>query len=52
MDATNKKLAYNIGGGLLGVILALLAIFGLVAQQNSVTQPQKYSPQISYDSSN
>ena len=52
MDPTNLKLAYNIGGGLLGVVLALLAIFGLVAQQNSVTQPQKYSSQINYDSSN
>lgn len=52
MDETNKKLAYNIGGGVIGVILALVAIFGLVAQQGSVTQPQKYSSNINYDSSN
>ncbi len=52
MDTTNKKLAYNIGGGVLGVLLALLAIIGLVAQQGSITQPQKYSSNIKYDSAN
>lgn len=52
MDETNKKLAYNIGGGVLGIILALLAVFALIAQQGSVTQPQKYSSNISYDGAN
>lgn len=52
MDATTKKLAYNIGGGLLGIVLALLVTVGLISQQNSVTQPQKYTSQIQYDSSN
>lgn len=52
MDETNKKLAYNVGGAVIGVLLALIAVFALIAQQGSVTQPQKFNSTISYDSSN
>lgn len=48
-SAAGKQAAYNIGGAVIGVVLALIAIFALVAQQGSVTQPQKYSAQINYD---
>ena len=45
----NKKLAYNIGGGILGALLALTAIFAMVTQQGQQTQPQTYKAQINYD---
>ncbi|MBD2760245.1 DUF2613 family protein [Yimella sp. cx-573] len=44
-----KKAAYNIGGAVVGALLASVAIFGLVQQQGSATQPQKYNAQINYD---
>ncbi len=43
------KLGLNVGGAVLGMILAAAAIFGLVQQQGGITQPQTYSPQINYD---
>lgn len=43
------KMAFNIGGAVLGALLATVAVFGLVAQQNSVTQPQTYNSTITYD---
>lgn len=49
MGASNMKLLYNIGGAVAGVVLATVAIFGLIAQQGSVTQPQKFSSTISYN---
>ncbi len=52
MDDTNKKIAFNVGGALLGVILASVAIFGLVAVKASATQPQKYTTTSVYDGSN
>lgn len=44
-----KRAAFNIGGAVVGALLAAVAIFGLVAQQGSVTQPQTYKAQINYD---
>ncbi|GAB3584082.1 hypothetical protein [Calidifontibacter terrae] len=44
-----SRTAYNVGGAVLGVLLALIAIFALVAQQGGITQPQSYSSQINYD---
>ncbi|WP_446663496.1 hypothetical protein [Flexivirga sp. B27] len=49
MGASNMKLLYNIGGAVAGVVLATVAIFGLIAQQGSVTQPQKFSSTINYN---
>ncbi|HWC21941.1 MULTISPECIES: hypothetical protein [Flexivirga] len=49
MTDTNKKLLYNVGGVVAGAVLATVAIFGLIAQQGSVTQPQKFSSTISYN---
>lgn len=43
------KLLYNIGGAVVGAVLATVATFGLIAQQNSSTQPQKASSTISYN---
>lgn len=48
MDTTNKKTAYNIGGAIVGVLLAGLSIFGLIHSQQS-SQPQHYKSTISYD---
>lgn len=45
----SKKAAYNIGGAVIGALLASVAIFGLVQQQGSITQPQTYKAQINYD---
>lgn len=44
-----KKTAYNIGGGIIGAILAAVAIFAMITQQGSQTQPQTYNAKISYD---
>lgn len=46
---SNKKVFYNVGGALAGAVLAAVAVFGLIAQQGSVTQPQKFSSTISYN---
>ncbi|MCG8655198.1 MULTISPECIES: DUF2613 family protein [unclassified Yimella] len=44
-----KKAAWNIVGAIAGALLAAVAIFGLVQQQSSVSQPQTYKAQINYD---
>ncbi len=49
MGEGGKKAAFNIGGAIVGAVLAAVAVFGLVAQQNSASQPQKYSSTITYD---
>lgn len=49
MGEANQKMLYNVGGAVIGVVLAGVAIFGLVQQQGSVTQPQKYSSTINYN---
>ncbi|NHN54953.1 hypothetical protein G9U51_04025 [Calidifontibacter sp. DB0510] len=48
-NQAGKKTAYNVGAGIIGALLALFAIFGLIAQQGAITQPQTYKAQISYD---
>ena len=47
-ETTGKKTMYNIGGGIIGVLLAGLAIFGLVQSQGSA-QPQQHPAKISYE---
>ncbi|NNG41183.1 hypothetical protein HJ588_18135 [Flexivirga sp. ID2601S] len=49
MGEGNKKVAYNVGGAIVGALLAAVAIFGLIAQQGSITQPQKFSQNIDYN---
>ncbi|WP_158607475.1 hypothetical protein [Flexivirga caeni] len=49
MGESNKKVLYNVGGAVVGAVLATVAIFGLIAQQGSVTQPQKFSSTINYN---
>lgn len=49
MGDSNKKILYNVGGAVIGAVLATVAIFGLIAQQGSVTQPQKFSSTINYN---
>lgn len=34
---------------LVGMVIAIGAVFGIVLQQSSIAQPQKYSKVISYD---
>lgn len=51
MGTDNKKLAYNVGGAVLGIVLAALATFGVIAA-SSASQPQTYGTQISYNSPN
>lgn len=36
-------------GVLAGMVIAIGAVFGIVFQQSSIAQPQKYSKVISYD---
>ena len=48
MGETGNKTMYNIGGGVLGALLAGLAVFGLVHSQQQ-PQPQEHSAQISYE---
>ncbi|WP_156822538.1 hypothetical protein [Demetria terragena] len=44
-----SKVAWNAGGAIVGIVLAALAVFGLVQSQSSVQQKQTYSETISYD---
>ena len=46
----SKKIAYNVGGTVLGALLAALAIFGIVQVQNGAEQPQENQQIISYNS--
>lgn len=48
MGASNNKALYNVGGAIVGILLAGLSIFGLVQSQEQ-SQPQKYQQNISYD---
>lgn len=45
----NKKAVWNIGGAIVGILLAGLSVIGLINSQNSVQQPQNYKNTISYD---
>lgn len=45
-----KKVAWNVGGAVVGVLLAGLSIFGLIQSQSSIKQPQTYNNVVSYDS--
>lgn len=45
-----KKTAWNITGGVIGALLAALSMFGIVASQSSVKQPQTAQEVISYNS--
>lgn len=38
-----------LGGTVAGVLIAAGSVFGIVAQQSSIVQPQNYSKVISYD---
>lgn len=49
METSSNKTKYNVAGGVLGILLAALSIFGLVHSQSDAGQPQKYSSKISYD---
>ncbi|CAM2832988.1 MULTISPECIES: hypothetical protein [Dermacoccus] len=49
MSASTNKAAYNVGGAIVGILLALLAIFGLIQTQGNQEQSQKYQSKISYD---
>lgn len=49
MNEGSKKVAFNVGGAIIGAVLACVSVFGLIAQQNSVTQPQTYKSTITYD---
>ena len=46
----SKKIAYNVGGTVLGALLAAAAIFGIVASQSSATSPQENQQVINYNS--
>ncbi len=50
MNTGSKKLAYNVGGTVIGAVLAALAIFGIVTYQNSVETPQTNQQVINYNS--
>lgn len=45
----SKKAAWNIGGAIAGILLAGLAVVGLIQSQSSIQQPQDYKGTISYD---
>ncbi|WP_157063410.1 hypothetical protein [Luteipulveratus mongoliensis] len=47
---SGNKAAWNIGGAVVGILLAGLSILGLIQSQNSIKQPQTYNNVISYDS--
>lgn len=46
----SKKIAYNVGGTVLGALLAALAIFGIVQVQSSAQAPQTNEQIINYNS--
>lgn len=45
---SDNKVAWNVAGGVIGALLACLAIFGVV-QSQSQPQEQKYQKTISYN---
>ncbi len=44
-----KKTAFNVGGVVVGALLASLSIFGIVQAQSSQEMPQQNSQVIKYD---
>lgn len=53
MDDATRKLVFNIGGGVAGIVLAVVATFGVIGAANaSSSQPQKYTSTINYDGTN
>lgn len=50
MNPGTKKVAYNVGGTVLGALLAALSIFGIVQYQSSVESPQENQQVINYNS--
>ena len=50
MNTGSKKVAYNVGGTVLGALLAALAIFGIVQAQNGQSMPQENQQVINYNS--
>lgn len=46
----SKKIAYNVGGSVIGALLAALAIFGIVQVQSSASMPQTNDQVINYNS--
>lgn len=49
MGSGGSRALWILGGTLGGIVIAAGSVFGIVAQQSSVQQPQKYSKVISYD---
>lgn len=49
MNDGSKKVAYNVGGTVLGALLAAVAIFGIVQSQNQ-SMPQENQQVINYNS--
>lgn len=50
MNTSSKKAAYNVGGVVVGALLAALAIFGIVQVQSSADVPQENTQLIEYNS--
>ncbi|HIZ98053.1 MAG TPA: hypothetical protein H9805_05675 [Candidatus Janibacter merdipullorum] len=50
MNTGTKKVAYNVGGTVLGALLAALSIFGIVQYQNGQDMPQENQQVINYNS--
>lgn len=50
MNTGTKKIAYNVGGTVLGALVAALSIFGIVQYQNSQSMPQENQQIINYNS--
>lgn len=48
-DERTQKIAFNVVGTIIGALLAGLAIFGIVASQQT-DSPQKYTETINYNS--
>ena len=50
MNTGSKKIAYNVGGTVLGALVAALSIFGIVQVQSSAEVPQENQQVINYNS--
>lgn len=50
VNTGSKKIAYNVGGTVLGALVAALAIFGIVQSQSSASMPQENQQVINYNS--
>lgn len=50
MNTGTKKVAYNVGGTVLGALLAALSIFGIVQYQSGQEMPQENQQVINYNS--